>query len=277
VRSFLIIRTVKPDIIISAGGFMAVPLIWVSTLFRIKVMIHQQDIVPSLTNRLVQSCAHIITVAFEESLKDFPQAKTIWTGNPVRSEIEQGSPSAAYSLFGLTQGMQTILVLGGGTSSFFLNALIGDAKSELTKFCQIIHVHGGKNPPEPSERYLPIEFLRERLKEAYAVSDIVISRAGLSTLTELAYLAKPTILIPLADTHQEQNAEYFGKRGAAVVLKQEDATPSVFVSEIKQLLLSAEKRMQLSASIHTLMKPDANAEFVKTLIALMRGFDFKTF
>ncbi len=277
VQSFFIIRKVKPDIIISAGGFMAVPLIWVSTLFRIKVMIHQQDIVPSLTNRLVQSFAHIITVAFEESLKDFPVGKTIWTGNPVRSEIEKGSPSAAYNLFGLTYGIPTVLVLGGGTSSFFLNALILDAQSELTKFCQIIHVHGGKNPAEPSERYRPIEFLRERLKEAYAVSDIVISRAGLSTLTELAYLAKPTILIPLAGTHQEQNAEYCANRGAAVVLKQEDATPAVLIAETRELLLNAEKRMRVSASIHTLMKPCANTEFVKTLIALMKGFDFKTF
>ncbi|KKT35889.1 MAG: UDP-N-acetylglucosamine-N-acetylmuramyl-(pentapeptide) pyrophosphoryl-UDP N-acetylglucosamine transferase [Parcubacteria group bacterium GW2011_GWA2_44_12] len=277
VRSLFIIRTLKPDVIISAGGFVAVPLIWISTLFRVKVMIHQQDIVPSLTNRLVQSCAHSITVAFEESLKDFPRDKTIWIGNPVRSEIEKGSPGASYGVFGFTPGIPTVLVLGGGMGSFFLNALIVSAKSELTAFCQIIHVHGGKNPAEPSERYRPVEFLRERLKEAYAVSDIVISRAGLSTLTELAYLAKPTILIPLADTHQERNAKYFAEHGAAVVCMQEDVTPAVLVSETRELLASSEKRMNLSASIHTLMKPNANAEFVKTLVALMSGFDFKTF
>lgn len=227
VQSFFILLKYKPNVIISAGGFVAVPVCFAGWILKIPIVIHQQDIQPGLANKLCAPFAAKITVAFEKSLKDFSKNKAVWVGNPAREEILKGKQEK--------EDLPKILAIGGGTGSEFLNDLVVGAIPELTKFCEIIHITGGKIEHQEQDRYHPHTFLAEELASAYATADVVVSRAGMGVLTELAALGKPSILIPLPG-HQEKNARYFEEKDAAIVLMQNEVSKEVFVGVVKKLL-----------------------------------------
>lgn len=266
----LLIRKIKPDLIISAGAFSGVPVIWAGSLFGAKSIIHQQDVLLSLSNKLTSRFADAITVTFEKSLDDFSREKTFWIGNPVQKDRTSGDILKGYEMFGLKESVPVVLVLGGGTGSYMLNKLIKEALPSFKRFCQVIHVTGGRGVQRASENYFTADFLnREQIKHAYAVSDLVISRAGLSTLTELSYLAKPAILVPMPVSHQEQNAEVFKNGHAAIVTDQKKLTAEELSKIVKELLENSEKRMILSAHIKRIMKENANAAFVDVIRQVM--------
>jgi len=265
-QSIFIILKYRPHLIISAGGFIGVPLIWAGWILRKKIIIHQQDLKPGLANKLTSPFAQKITVVFEESSEKFPFQKTIWLGNFIREEILEGSKERARKIFHLKENFPTLLILGGGTGALSLNQLVWQILPELLKFSQIIHVTGrGKNFfQEKFPTYHPYEFLLNDLRDAYAVADLVISRAGLSTLSELSILAKPTILIPLPGSHQEKNASYFEKKKAVIVLRQKDLKGREFLEEIKKILLNPQKLDQLKRNIKGLI-PFANNKMIKLI------------
>jgi UDP-N-acetylglucosamine--N-acetylmuramyl-(pentapeptide) pyrophosphoryl-undecaprenol N-acetylglucosamine transferase len=279
IQSFFILLKFKPDIILSAGSFVSLPVIWAGWLLRIPCLIHQQDIRPGLTNKLAAPFAKRITVTFEKSLKDFPQGKTIWTGNPIRREIRNSKfeirNSEAQKKFNLEENLPTILVIGGGTGALGLNKIITKALPELTKFCQIIHLTGGKNESEIStqelwiERYHPYNFLTDEMKHAYIASDLVICRAGIGTLSELAILGKPAILVPLPDSHQEENAKFFQENKAAIVISQKELSPEKLTETIREILNKQEKIQSLSKNIQKLNKPNAAEKIVKEIFAVL--------
>ncbi len=153
-QSLYFISRFKPAAIVSAGGFVSVPVVWAGWILRVPSLIHQQDLRSGLANRLMQPFAARVTVTFEEQLKFFSAKKTVWTGNPVRDEILHGHSEEATEIFKLEQGIPTVLVTGGGTGAEFLNELVLSALSELTKFCQIVHLTGRKKG-NPSPCPLP--------------------------------------------------------------------------------------------------------------------------
>ncbi len=273
-QSFFILQKFKPDVIVSAGGFVSFPVVIAGWCLRIPALIHQQDIVPSLTNKLLSPFAQKITVVFEKSLKDFPRKKTILIGNPVRQEIFQGKKERAISEFQLEKNLPVILIIGGGTGALRINQLVVQALPKLVKFCQIIHLTGGKLKKEgltKFSRYHSYDFLTDRMKDALAAADLVISRAGLSTLTELSFLGKPTILIPIPNSHQEKNAQYFQERGAAVVLPEKNLTPDKFVEEIRKILFDQSKLNELSERIKTMIKSGAEDRMIKIIFSLIKN------
>jgi len=275
IESIRIVRKVKPDLILTAGGFVGVPVVWAGKLFGAKVIIHQQDIVPSLSNKLTAFAADAITVTFERSLGDFPTEKTHYTGNPVQIDRGEGDVLKASELFGLDLALPTVFVLGGGTGASVLNALVEHALPYLVEFCQVLHVTGGRITPKGQKNYVPVALLsREQMKHAYAVSEIVISRAGLSTITELSFLGLPVIFVPMQDTHQEVNTAYIKEQHAGIVRDERELTPAQLAKLVKALLDDAQKRMQLSAHMKKLMKPDANEAFVKVIRTLMGADHF---
>lgn len=226
-QAAIVLLRFRPDVIVSAAGFVAVPLVWVGWLFRIPALIHQQDIQPSLSNKLMQPFAKKITVAFEESLKHFPKDKTVLTGNPVRdltpTTHEFGDLDADYP---------TVLIFGGGTGAQAINQLVSE---ELCEFANVIHItgkgRGGGHITHP--HYHAYEILREEMKEALHVADVVVARAGIGTITELAALGKPAIIIPMPNTHQELNAQMLKKYNAAIVLNQEEVTEESVIGTIR--------------------------------------------
>lgn len=268
IQSLALLHRLQPEVVVSAGSFIAVPVVFSAWLLRIPVVVHQQDCLPGLANKLSAPFAQRITVALAESLPYFNRIKTVWIGNPVRQSILTGSRASALHRFGLDSSLPTVLVIGGGTGATVLNQLVADSLSDLTAFCQIIHVTGaGKSVVSaPVERYHPYEFLQAEMPDALAVADVVVSRAGFGFLSELAALGKPTVVIPLPQSHQEANAVYFAHSHAAVYLPQSGLDSAGFVAQLKALLDNPSDRDQLSRNIKSLLKPGAT----QALLAIIR-------
>ncbi|MDA2936049.1 undecaprenyldiphospho-muramoylpentapeptide beta-N-acetylglucosaminyltransferase [Patescibacteria group bacterium AH-259-L05] len=272
VQSFFILLKFKPHAILSAGGFAAVPISTAGWLLRIPVFAHQQDIIPGLSNKLIAPFAKKITVSFEKSLSDFSKRKTILTGNPVRMHVLEGNKERAREVFNLEENVPTVLVVGGGTGSLKINTFIAQIIPDLAQFCQIIHITGNKidKGTYTSDRYHAYEFLKTEIKHAYAIADLVISRAGMGVLTELAVLGKPTIIIPIPDSHQENNASYFNEHKAAIVLDQKTLTSQVLLDKVHSLLSSDEKRAVLSLHISKLGNPDVAQNIAKIILDFVK-------
>ncbi|MCX6796496.1 MAG: undecaprenyldiphospho-muramoylpentapeptide beta-N-acetylglucosaminyltransferase [Candidatus Falkowbacteria bacterium] len=265
---FLLIRE-KPNIIISAGSFVGVPLIWAGWLLRVPILIHQQDAQPGLANKIIALMATKITVALEKSLKDYGR-KAVWVGNPIRSELIEIkiNKQEALQKLGLAKDQPVVLVLGGGTGALAINELVKNNLAELTKFCQIVHITGkGKNSvTAENKNYCSFEFLDTfGLIKVFTTADIVVSRCGMSVLTELSYLGKPAILIPLPNSHQEANAVIFSEKKAAIVLQQNNLTNENFVQTVRSILNNRGLQAELSRNIQTIIKRGANQAIVKII------------
>jgi UDP-N-acetylglucosamine--N-acetylmuramyl-(pentapeptide) pyrophosphoryl-undecaprenol N-acetylglucosamine transferase len=272
-ESLSLIRREKPDLVMSAGGFVSVPLVWAAWVARIPVFIHQQDIRPGLANKLMAPFAKKITVTFQKSLEDYG-IKAHQIGNPIRqkfinSKIDQ---DRAREYFDIHSKKPIVFIIGGGTGSEALNKLITDEAIPLSEKCEIVHVFGkdkGKKPNNTS--YHAYDFLDTiGMQNAYAISDIVVSRCGLGVLTELSLLAKPSILIPMPDSHQEDNAQIFTDHKAAIVLSQKELNSKELSKEILNLIEDKSKQQKFSQNIKKVIKPNASKEmfkFVKDITA----------
>jgi len=293
-QSIFIILKFKPDIILSAGSFIAVPVIWAGWILGKKSLIHQQDARPGLANKLMAPFATKITVTFKESLKHFPKNKTVWAGNPVREEIFSGSIERAIKKFKLDNGVPTLLVMGGGTGSATINRIIAEAISQLTEFCQIMHLTGGKdgelgktsvnkanNRGEGMindkcqminfNRYHQVNFLDiQEMADAYAVADVVVSRCGMSSLTELSALAKPTIFIPLGGTHQEDNAKIILEKKAGIIIWQKELAIDSFVKIVNNIILDKNKQLALSENISKILPENATDKVNQIVISVLK-------
>ncbi len=280
--SLLIIKKCNPDLVISAGGFVSVPFVWAARARRIPIIIHQQDARPGLANKLMCRCAKVITTVFKKSLEDFCK-KPVWIGNPVRREFInlQKSRTRQESLkkFNLKDNKPVIFITGGGTGSVFLNMLVVTSLQELTKNFQILHATGkGREAESPlewkydlhREDYRKFEFLNTtQMMDAYNAADIVVSRCGMGALTELSFLKKVCILIPMPRTHQEDNARMFMDNEAAIVLNQKYLDSNKFIQSIKNLMENKHKQQKLRENIGKIIKQNASAEMVKIINKLI--------
>jgi UDP-N-acetylglucosamine--N-acetylmuramyl-(pentapeptide) pyrophosphoryl-undecaprenol N-acetylglucosamine transferase len=276
-----LLHSFKPNLVMGAGGFIQVPVVWAAWLLRIPVLLHQQDVVPTLSNSLSAPFAKRITATFEQSQRDFhsgfgffgPSKKdkkplVVWTGNPFRESLLHASREEARKHFNLDAKLPVLLVTGGGSGAKRLNNLIYKALPDLTKAVQVIHGTGtGKKDPIVMNHYHAYEFI-DRMDLAYAVADIVISRAGISTITELANLGKISIIIPLPDTHQEFNAGLLYELQAAIVMDQTITGPEKIVSVIRRLLLDGETQKMMHKNISALMPKHAAAKIAKLALEL---------
>jgi UDP-N-acetylglucosamine--N-acetylmuramyl-(pentapeptide) pyrophosphoryl-undecaprenol N-acetylglucosamine transferase len=276
--SISIIKKYRPDLVMSVGAFVSVPVVWAAALFKIPVIIHQQDARPGLANRLMAPFASSITVAFEKSLKDYGD-KAIWVGNPIRQDFVKLKLSRreASQKFGLRSAKPVVAVMGGGTGAKAINDLVEASMDELSKFCQVIHITGQgkatKQNYDLSERlpnYKFFEFLDVfGVIKIFAVADLIVSRCGMSSLTELSQMGKAAILIPMPDSHQEENAEIFHEAGAAVVLHQKDLNKEIFVSRIRDIIQDPDKQKELSENIKKVMQVGASQRIADLMLKIL--------
>ncbi|MEK7452330.1 MAG: UDP-N-acetylglucosamine--N-acetylmuramyl-(pentapeptide) pyrophosphoryl-undecaprenol N-acetylglucosamine transferase, partial [Patescibacteria group bacterium] len=199
-QASLILLRERPQLIAAAGGYTSVPLILIGRILGIPSWIHQSDVLPVLTNRLLSHIATVITVAWPQTQNVFPKSKTYLIGNPVRASVLGGSREHAKKIFAIDETKPTILVFGGGSGARFLNHLMSEIWKDLSMIANVIHVTGkGKmlNETSLTHHYHVVEYLAEEMKDAYALADLVVCRAGTGTITELAALKKAAILIPL--------------------------------------------------------------------------------
>jgi UDP-N-acetylglucosamine--N-acetylmuramyl-(pentapeptide) pyrophosphoryl-undecaprenol N-acetylglucosamine transferase len=206
------------------------------------------DVRPGLANKAMAPFAKAITVTFEKSLADYGK-KAVWTGNPSRFAIcdLRFLKDDIIKRFNLKKNFPIVFIYGGGTGAEAINKLTEEKIDELCSFCQIIHSTGkGKMTLGRNENYHPFEFLNvNEMKAALVASDLVVSRAGLGALTEISQFAKPAIIIPMPDSHQEDNAALLVEKNAAVVLNQKSLDADLLVAGIKSLLDNESERKRL--------------------------------
>lgn len=255
VASLQLLWKEKPDVCISAGGFVSVPVHVMAWIMGIPTWVHQQDVIVGLANRLMSPFAIQITTALEKHVASFPKRKTLWLGNPVRSDILAGNKRRARTRFGLSYGLPVVFVTGGGTGSLRVNQLITEAIPHLEGVCQVIHLSGKDRPQELVERavkhfsyYHMYQFFTDEMKDAYAIADIVISRGGFGTITEIAALQKPAVLIPKPG-HQIDNVSFLADQQAVVLLDERTNSGLSLAKIIKELLSNASEKKRLSRAL----------------------------
>lgn len=271
-QACMILLRERPDLIASAGGYTSLPVVLMAGIFGIPSWIHQSDVLPVMTNRLLAPVATIITVAWLQTLSAFPKLKTHLIGNPVRSSVLRGSRERAKKLFAIDESKPTVLVFGGGGGARWLNHLMRDIWQELSLVANVIHVTGkGKGDEHASSvihHYHVAEYLTDDMKDALALADLVVCRAGTGTITELAALKKAAILIPLPHHTQQANAEVV--KEAALVLDQNKITSEDVLNEIRLLLVDDAKRKQMGEKMSSLLKTDIAMQIVDLLKPLVK-------
>jgi len=270
-QSLKILWKETPDICISAGGFISVPLHFAAPLLATPTWIHQQDVKVGLANRLMSPIASVITVATRDQWKKFSYKKTFWMGNPIRQDLFTGSIQKARALFGIRSQLPIVFATGGGTGSLKVNQMVVEALSHLEGVCEVVHLSGKERPHDLTERatrhsrsYHTYEFFTSEMKHAYAAAQIVISRGGFGTLTELAALKKAAILIPKPG-HQEENVEFLKQANAAVMLDERNDGGLILAGKIKELLQNDAARETLANNLHALLPPAKPAKVLEIL------------
>ena len=227
-QSRKILKQVHPDIIFSKGGFVSVPVVIAAG--KIPVVAHESDYSPGLSNKIASHFTDHICVSFEDTLKDLKKHNGTFTGTPIRNELYHGSPERALAFTGLSGNKPVLLCMGGSLGAQRLNELLREALPSLLPVFDIIHLcgHGKTDPNLCMEGYIQYEYIDKELPDLFALSDIVLSRAGANSVFELLALHKPSVLVPLTlnSTRGDQllNAKYFQRKGFAEVLDQNTAT-----------------------------------------------------
>lgn len=270
-QSLKIIWKENPTVCISAGGYISVPLHYAASVFSTPTWIHQQDREVGLANRLMSPLASVITVATQDQQKQFAARKTVWLGNPVRKDLFAGTLSKAKKIFGIESSLPIVFATGGGTGSLRVNQMVIEALPHLEGVCEVIHLSGKERPHDMTETasshfdfYHTYEFFTSEMKEAYTAAEVVISRGGFGTLTEIAALKKAAILIPKPG-HQEQNVQFLIEGQGALMLNEKNDNGLVLAKTIKELLADAKKRKDLGETLHELLPP-ADPALVHTLL-----------
>ena len=271
-ESLAIARRFKPRAAFAAGGFGAVPPMIAARLAGAATFIHQQDVAPGLANRLLVPFANHISVSLPSSLAHFPGTRTKVTGNPLRAEILSANSALAFEHFGLEPEVPLVVVTGGGTGALALNRLIVAAAPKLVETVQLVHLTGrGRGVPSQtaSERYRVIEFLVDEMPHLLAAATLVVSRAGMGTLTELAALGKASLIVPMPGSHQWANAQAFARFGAIEVADQAALTPDSLTARILSLIADQPRREQLGNALSQSMPRDAAKRIAEDLLAIV--------
>lgn len=273
-QSLIILWREKPDLLISGGGYVSVPLHYAASFLAMPQWVHQQDVRLGLANKLMFPFATKITTALRETTDKLPDSKSEWIGNPSRS-LEVRDVRESRKKFNIPEGAPVIFALGGGTGSASINQLVLSALPHWNSSWHVIHLVGKERPKELAMRmagvfpnYHVYEFFTEEMKDAYAIADVVIARAGFSTLTELAVLSKTAIILPMFDTHQEDNAKMFADHGGIVLLDKASNNGLKLAQIVKDLIEVPEKRQELGSTLHRLLpraKPEKITQIVEEL------------
>ncbi|HET8842504.1 MAG TPA: undecaprenyldiphospho-muramoylpentapeptide beta-N-acetylglucosaminyltransferase [Ktedonobacteraceae bacterium] len=287
-----IVRRFRPDLAFTSGGYVAVPAGFAAYLNRVPLLMHQQDVPPNLSNRQVAPLATRISVAFEDSLAFFPARKTLLLGNPIRQAIldaRQLSPQEARTQLGLAADVPLLLVTGGSQGARHLNQVVCDALPELLATCQVLQISGKDLYNETlarsqsvladqsetlKQRYRLVPYMSEEMPAALQAADLVLCRSGASTLSELATMGKPALLVPLppaiGKSPQEANAAMFERKQAGQVIKDADLEPKLLAERVKYIMTSPALLSSMVESVSALARPEATQDIAVELLKLAR-------
>ena len=266
-----ILKKLKPDVVFSKGGFVAVPVVLAAKHLHIPVIIHESDMTPGLANKLCLSSASKICCNFPETVANLPAEKAVLTGTPIRQELLSGSAEAGRKFCGFTADKPVLMVIGGSLGAASVNDNVRKILPELLKEFQVVHLCGKGKTDESlngTAGYVQYEYIQDELPDLFAMADIVISRAGANAICEIRELHKPNLLIPLSAKasrgDQILNARSFERQGFSKVLEEETLTNELLLSSIRELY---DNRQQYVSA----MQQSAQQNPIETIIQLIES------
>ena len=234
-----LLKELKPDVVFSKGGFVAVPVVMAARHRHIPAIIHESDMTPGLANKLCIPSAQKVCCNFPETLQYLPEEKAVLTGSPIRAELLKGDRLAGLQYAHLSAEKPVILVIGGSLGSVTVNQAVRTLLPRLLPHFQVVHICGKDHLDESligTSGYVQFEYVDAPLKHLFAIADLVISRAGANSICEILALRKPNILIPLSAAasrgDQILNASSFAKQGFSTVLEEEALTDDTLYQAI---------------------------------------------
>lgn len=278
-RSNKLIRKFKPDVVIGTGGFASGALLQVANLRRVPTLIQEQNSYPGITNKLLAKRADKICVAYDDLERFFPKKKMIKTGNPVRQDLLNIATKReeAITFFNLKSDLKTLLVLGGSLGAREINKLV-ERELEYLQFnkLQIIWQCGklyyDKYKLYSNTKNVQVHAFINKMDYAYAAADIIISRAGAGSVSELCIVGKPVVFIPspnVAEDHQTKNAEAITTKNAAMLIPEKDLEVD-FQNKFTPLVHSESRQKQLGENIKQLALVNATSDIVNEVEKLLK-------
>jgi UDP-N-acetylglucosamine--N-acetylmuramyl-(pentapeptide) pyrophosphoryl-undecaprenol N-acetylglucosamine transferase len=279
IKAWFVVRKFKPSAAVGVGGYASGPTLKASNWLGIPTVIQEQNSYAGITNKLLGKKAAKVCVAYDHMDRFFPAEKIVFTGNPVRKEISDSKVSREESIsaFGLDPNKKTILVVGGSLGARTINKSIKAGLKKLEESGHQVLWQTGKfyyedckKAAEEFANIHPHQFIRD-MDKAYAAADIVISRAGALSISELCVVGKPCILVPspnVAEDHQTHNAMALVKQGAALLVRDHDAKEEL-VDKVLNLMKDEGACIELSKSIRQMAKPDAADRIAKEILEVI--------
>ncbi|HYD93562.1 MAG TPA: UDP-N-acetylglucosamine--N-acetylmuramyl-(pentapeptide) pyrophosphoryl-undecaprenol N-acetylglucosamine transferase [Candidatus Paceibacterota bacterium] len=279
---------IYPDLVFSKGGYASVPVVLAARVLGIPVMIHESDAKPGRANLMASKFAFRIGVAFDSAIPFFPKAvhsKIARTGVPIRRAIATPESEGARQELGLDSSVPTVLVLGGSSGATAINDVVVAALPELLQTANVIHQTGKDNieaverlakvvieKSPHADRYHPFPYLNTlAMRRSAGAADLIISRAGITTIAEIALWRKPSILIPIPESvshDQRTNAYAYAHTGAAVVLEQGNLTQNLLVSEVRRILSDEALRKEMAEKSAAFASTDAAKIIAEEIVSI---------
>ncbi|MCX6761348.1 MAG: undecaprenyldiphospho-muramoylpentapeptide beta-N-acetylglucosaminyltransferase [Candidatus Moranbacteria bacterium] len=284
-KSLWLLLILMPDAIFSKGGSASFPVVVAGWLYRIPILIHESDSNPGLANSMLGKLSTRVAVAYSEAEKYFPAAQVVLTGNPLREDINKGSAENARKLLGFTESRKIIFVWGGSQGAKSINDKILRILPQLLHKYQVVHQTGENNFEEVKriagelgfkvghDGYYAAPFFKEELIDILAAADLVISRAGSTSIAEIAANKKPAIIIPLetsAGDHQRMNAYSLARIGGCVVMEENNMGEHMLMEKIAELLEDETLRNKLAENIGTFYHPDATEKIADGILGMVK-------
>lgn len=270
-----LMKQLKPDIVFSKGGFVSVPVVLAAKHYRIPVIIHESDMTPGLANKLSIPSATRVCCNFPETIKHLPEGKAVLSGSPIREELMRGSKETGLAFTGLSNHKPVICIMGGSQGSAAINQAIRSILPDLLKSYQIIHLCGKGNVDDAllqTTGYAQFEYVGDELKDVFAASDLIISRAGANAICEILALRKPNILIPLPLTasrgDQLLNAASYEKQGFSKVLQEETITGTLLLDTINEVYTSRDTYIEA-------MKQSSQTNGIQVIMELIEELNIR--
>lgn len=252
VQAMQLVWREKPAVIFSKGGFAGVPTVVAGKIWGVPIVLHESDTTAGLANRLMAQFAGKICVSFEGAAKVFPEHKVMVTGNPIRAELMSGERAAGLRFLGFRESKPVLLIFGGSQGAEKINQLAVEILPRLLEKFQVAHI-AGKNQIDELEKtlgerenlknfdrngYKLLAFVGKEMKDVYAVTDLVVARAGANSLAEILALEKPALIVPLASAasnHQFHNAAYFARQNLILMVEEKHLNAEKFWEWILEL------------------------------------------
>jgi UDP-N-acetylglucosamine--N-acetylmuramyl-(pentapeptide) pyrophosphoryl-undecaprenol N-acetylglucosamine transferase len=289
VQAWNTLRAFQPNVIFGTGGFVSVPTVIAGARIA-PIVTHEQTAILGLATKINLRFADVLAVSYDQTvaLAGVWRGKTVVTGNAVRTSFDRGDAHRALDKFGLSANLPLIYVTGGARGASPINRLIAVTLPNLLDNWQVLHQTGPASanddarslremraswPEELQQRYQVVEFVGDELPDVYAATSLVVGRAGAGTVAELAYLGKPSILIPLPGTggdEQRVNASVLGNSGGAIVLEQSETTPEKLTIELARLACNRNELETMAANAKSIGKPDAAARLTDLIVSIAK-------